>query len=252
MNNTVRDHRLRVLFPTDAKAKTFFSDGAFDVIERDIALPKNNHLRRELAVETTAQQTWSAVGDARRGLAIVAKGLLECAVRDLPSRPIALTLFRSTGRTVFTDGQPGGQLLGPMTFDYWLVPFAGEIPRMKLCLLGQQLGAGLRNVQLQPRHFVATPRNCVRISAHGGLLEIAGGAICTSLRREEGATEVRIFNPHERTISARLTHPKGASGKLHWKMAQPVDFESQPLAKPFPVTRPIRLKPKQIATFSLI
>ena len=251
VDNAARDHRVRVLFPTDVKARTFLSDGAFDVVEREIALPKNNHLRRELAVETTAQQTWTAVGSAKRGLAIVAKGLLECAVRDLPSRPIALTLFRATGRTVFTDGQPGGQLIGPLTFQYWLFPFAGEAPRTKLCLFGQQLGAGLRDAQIQPRHFPAAPRNCARISARGGLLELSGGAVCTSLRRVGGVTEVRIFNPNERAISACFTQPKGSQGKPLWKKARPVDFESRPLGRPFSLTEPIPLKPKQIVTLSL-
>jgi alpha-mannosidase/mannosylglycerate hydrolase len=251
INNAARDHRVRVLFPADVHARTFYSDGAFDVLEREIALPKNNHLRRELAVETTAQQTWTAVGDVKRGLAIVAKGLLECAVRDLPSCPIALTLFRSTGRTVFTDGQPGGQLIGPMTFQYWIVPFTGEVPRTKLCLLGQQLGAGLRNLQLQPRHFLATPRNCVSIAARGSLLELSGGAICTSLRRVGNATEVRIFNPHEHAVSASFAPAKGSLKKPHWKTAQPVDFESRPSGKPQPFTEPFLLKPKQIITLSL-
>ena len=36
-------------------------------------------------------------------------GLLETAVRDQPERPLALTLFRATRRTVMTDGQPQGQ-----------------------------------------------------------------------------------------------------------------------------------------------
>jgi dipeptidase D len=63
----------------------------------------------ELEVEMKPQQTWTAVYDARRGLAVIAPGQLESAVRDLTERPIALTLFRGTRRTVLTDGEPGGQ-----------------------------------------------------------------------------------------------------------------------------------------------
>jgi alpha-mannosidase/mannosylglycerate hydrolase len=250
VDNTVRDHRLRVLFPTGAKAKTFLSDSAFDVVEREITLPKNNHTRRELAVETTAQQTWSAVSDAKRGLAIVAKGLPECAVRDLPERPVALTLFRSTQRTVFTDGQPGGQLLGPLTFEYWIVPFKGEAPRTELCQLGQQLGAGLRDAQIQPRHFMAAPRNCARIALRGGLLEVSGGAVVTSVRQVGAATEVRLFNPNDRAISVKFNQPKGIPGKLPWKKAQPVNLESQPIGKPLSLSGAIPLKTKQIVTVS--
>jgi alpha-mannosidase/mannosylglycerate hydrolase len=114
VQNTVRDHRLRLLLPTGAKAGTYLSDGAFDVVERPIALPADAHLNREIPVETGAQQTWSAVAGDHRGLAVVSSGLLECFVRDQPERPIVLTLFRGTRRTIMTDGQPDGQLLGEL------------------------------------------------------------------------------------------------------------------------------------------
>ena len=54
VNNVVRDHRLRVMFPTGIQAHTYWADSPFDVIERPIALRQNNHLYRELEVETEA------------------------------------------------------------------------------------------------------------------------------------------------------------------------------------------------------
>ncbi len=252
VNNTARDHRVRVLFPSGAKAKTFLSDGAFDVVERDIALPADNHLRRELAVETTAQQSWTAVGRGTRGLAIVANGLPECTVCDLPERPIALTLFRATQRTVLTDGQDGGQLQGPMTFEYWIVPFSGDVPRTRLCLLGQQLSAGLKTSQLTPRHFVAASRPAERLPGRGGLLAISGGAVCTSLRRVGVATEVRIFNPFDRPISVRVSPAVAGQKASFWKKGQPVDLESQPTGKILSLAKPFGLKPKQIVTLELL
>lgn len=251
LDNAVRDHRLRVLFPSGANAKTYFSDNAFDVVEREIALPLDNHRRRELAVETTAQQTWTAVSSAKRGLAIISTGLLETAVRDLPERPIALTLFRATRRTVITDGQPEGQLQGPLRFQYWIVPFSGALPRVALCQLGQQLGAGTRDAQIQPRHFVAAPWTGQRLAPRSGLLEISGGAVCTSIRQVDGATEVRLFNPGERATTARLTPGKAVKPAGTWKQAQPVDLESQPVGKPQSLSAPIALRPKQILTLRI-
>ncbi|MEP7358375.1 MAG: glycoside hydrolase family 38 C-terminal domain-containing protein, partial [Anaerolineales bacterium] len=85
--NQVNDHRLRVLFPSGAQAATYLADSQYDVVERPIALRADNHLYRELEVETKPQQSWTAVFDDQRGLAIVAEGLLETAVRDLRHRP---------------------------------------------------------------------------------------------------------------------------------------------------------------------
>ena len=109
VENTAEDHRLRVLFPSSAQADTYLADLAFDMVERPIALRPDNHLYREMEVETKPQQSWTAVFDKQRGLAIISAGLLETAVQDLPERPLALTLFRGTKKTVGTIGEPGGQ-----------------------------------------------------------------------------------------------------------------------------------------------
>ncbi len=44
VHNVVKDHRLRVLFPTGAQADTYLADMQFDVVERPIALRADNHL----------------------------------------------------------------------------------------------------------------------------------------------------------------------------------------------------------------
>jgi len=82
------------------------TDTPFDVVERPIALRPDNHLYREIEVETRPQQTWSAIYQQPRGLAVVSTGLMEVAVQDIPDRPLALTLYRSTRRTVFTKVNP--------------------------------------------------------------------------------------------------------------------------------------------------
>lgn len=249
VDNTACDHRLRVLFPSGVEgAQTYFSDSAFDVTERPISLPADNHRRHELAVETAAQQTWTAVGDGRRGLAVVSSGLLEATVRDRPDRPLALTLFRSTRRTVLTDGQPLGQLPGPMTFSYWIVPFAGELPRTLLGRHGQLLAAGIRTAQLQPRHLLAQPWKGGRLPAEGGLLALEGDALCTSIRQVDGATEVRLYNPWEAAITARLI-PTAGDGFP--RSAQSVDLESKPLGEAVALDQSFPLAPKQILTLRL-
>ncbi len=250
VQNQTRDHRLRVLLPTGAQASTYLADSAFDVVERPIALPTDNHSRRELAVETCAQQSWTAVADGQRGLAVVAPGLMETAVRDLPDRTLALTLFRATRRTVFTDGQPNGQLQGELVFNYWIVPGSGATDRVALCEQGIQLGAGLRAVQLGA---LDVPIHARRrdLPAQGSFLAVAGGAVVSSTREHGGGLEVRMFNPGTEAITVTCDfrdRPPAARPPRSW---QRVNLDGAMVGRRGTVTRGVatlELKAKEIAT----
>lgn len=253
VDNTARDHRLRVLFPSEAKATTTLSDGAFDVVRRPISLPKDAHEYREMAVETCPQQTWTSVSDARRGLAIVSSGLLDCCVRDLPERPLALTLLRGTRRTIFTNGEPEGQQLGPITARYWIVPLRGEPDRIRLGEYGVQLGAGLRTAQLARWDASVAPRQR-RLPATDSLLTVSGPVLVTSVREVEGAVEVRLYNPTERTGTAVIDVAERLRATGRVTTAQRVDLESQAIGRPIRLVRGAcrcRLTPKQIITLRL-
>lgn len=242
--NTADDHRVRVLLPSDTDSKTYLADTPFDVVERPIALRRDNHKYRELEVETKPQQTWTAVHGPRHGLAVVADGgLLETAVRDLPGRPIALTLFRGFRRTVFTDGEPGGQSRGPLVFRYAIVPLAGAPDRTALCELGQRLAAGLRTVQLRAAD-VAIFRGVRALPVTAGFLRLTGPAVISSLRQVGDAREIRLFNPHVRAITAKLHFPPPADGAVL------TNFEGNLLQSLRPVRGAVALalKPKQIVT----
>jgi alpha-mannosidase len=216
IDNNVRDHRIRVLFESGAKTDTYLADSAFDVVERKIALPPDNYTYQELAVETTPQAGWTAVFDDQRGLAVVAPSLPETTVRDLPVRPLTLTLLRAFRRTVFTDGEEGGQSLGRHEVHYRLVPLAGEPPRTRLAQLAQQTVAGVRAVQVLPRTQAATgdrtlPRTLGQLSLK------PGRAIISALRRrpDSDSLELRIYNVYDESISETLAfHRPVASAAL--------------------------------------
>lgn len=253
VENTVDDHRLRVLFPSGiTTAKTYLADAAFDVVERPIALPVDAHTYRETPVETNPQQSWAAVHDARAGLAVVADALLESTVRDLPERPLALTLLRGTRRTVFTSGEPDGQQRGPVTLRYRLVPLAGAPDRTKLCELGQQLAAGLRAVQLLPAD-IAIYQQPTALPPTAGWLRLEGPAVLTSLRQVGDATEARLFNPTTKPITATLhLGQKIGTAQLPTR-AHLTDFEGN-IQSQLTISRgrvKLTLKPKQILTLRL-
>lgn len=242
--NTADDHRVRVLLPSGTEAKTYLADTPFDVVERPVALRRDNHEYRELEVETKPQQSWTAVHGPRHGLAVVADGgLLESAVCDRPGRPIALTLFRGFRRTVFTDGEPGGQSRGPLSFRYAIVPLAGAPDRTALGELGQHLAAGLRTVQLRPAD-VAIFRGARALPATAGWLRVEGPALVSSLRQVGDGVELRLFNPQTRAIAAKLHLAPSLRTATH------TDFEGNPLRSLRVVSGVVALalKPKQIVT----
>ncbi|MCC7495551.1 MAG: hypothetical protein IT204_24590 [Fimbriimonadaceae bacterium] len=247
--NQAADQRLRVLNPSGCrKAATWWADSPFDALERPIALRADNHTYRELEVETKPQQSWSAVCDASGGLAVVTTGLLETAVRDLPERPLALTLLRSTRRTVMTDGEPGGLLLGKeLVFRYRLVPLSGPPDPVQLGRLAQDLAAGLRSVALQPADL-AIERPTAAVPAAAGRLAVTGEVLVSSVRDVAGGLEVRLFNPTARPTVARLSFD-AALGALPVQATQ-VDLESTPLADlPCPGGGcQVAVAPKQLTT----
>ena len=253
VHNDADDHRLRVLLPSGADAETYLADTPFDVVRRPIALREDNHLYRELEVETKPQQSWTAVHDDRRGLAVVSEGLCESAVRDLSQRPIALTLLRATRRTVMTDGEPAGQLRGKMTFRYWITPLHGKPDVSRLCRMGQQIAAGLRDVQLCSPD-VARYAGQAKLPSAGGWFEIDGSALVTSVRQAGKGLEVRMFNPTDEPTTASLR--PGELWRAGWRprKVECVDFESRPVEHEASLSGgvcEVSLGPKQIVTLRL-
>jgi alpha-mannosidase/mannosylglycerate hydrolase len=206
VENTVRDHRLRVLVPTHLAAETYFADSPFDVVERQIALRPDSHLLSEPELETKPQYSFTAVNDGRRGLAVLATGQPESAVRDLPDRPIALTLLRGFAKTVGTAGEPGAQMLGRTSHTYWLYPHSGPLPVTELLHLGQRLAAGVECIYTEPPRQKLLRQKPV-LPATGSWVTLGPGplVITACKRAEDGAALVlRAFNPTDRPARQRF------------------------------------------------
>lgn len=245
VENSVRDHRLRVLFPSGANASTYLADQAFDFVQRSVALRPDNARYKEMEVETKPQQTWTAVFDEKRGLAVVSTGLPESAVRDIPERPIALTLLRSFRRTVFTSGEEGGEIQGRHEFNYWIVPLAGPPEPARLTRLGQRLAGGTGVVQLEHRDVVGGKDRPLP-PVHSFMQVQPSGVVVTAVhRRSEGeAASVRMFNPGEKPVDAALAMA-GMAGQ-----ALMTDLEGKPL-DPLPrqgENVAVNVPPKRIVT----
>ncbi len=150
INNTVRDHLVRVLFDTDIKTDKAYAGSAFDIVERPIhiddydesMIPKN--VRKVIVGAREAKPNTIFLGrelvdlnDKEQGCAVLSKGLPEYTVYE-KKNTIALTLFRSVG-WVATDINtrigdagpliytPEAQCLRTMEFDYAFYPHSGDV-----------------------------------------------------------------------------------------------------------------------------
>jgi len=145
IENTCMDHRFRVLFPTGLDTDVSFAETPFAIVERPIAVPPESAMWQERVNPEKAFTTFFGAKTDAAGLAVLAPfGLHEYEVTETPDRSLALTLFRSTFKTVGTSGEPDGELLGTMEFEYLLYPFAGAFDAAEVLRLVACTQAGIR------------------------------------------------------------------------------------------------------------
>ncbi|MCK4237642.1 MAG: hypothetical protein KAX33_00865 [Candidatus Lokiarchaeota archaeon] len=102
--NKSKDHRLRVLFPTNIKSKIIHADGHFYVVPRNIELP-NDEKWIQKALRTNHEKDFIAINDDKICFAVLNKGLpeYEAIQNEDNSITLAITLLRCIGRLSGTD-----------------------------------------------------------------------------------------------------------------------------------------------------
>ncbi len=206
VDNPARDHKLRVLFPSDlVEASTWYSDSPFDLTERQIGVQATPDWD-EPAQEIWWQQSLCAVTDGKNGLAIIAPNCKESACLDDGPRTLALSLFRSFGQTVGTNGEDGPQMLGRNVFRFQIVPFQGPPAEAGLLNCAAQMRAGLKAVVLPPHEG--------DLPASVGLVKLSPGwLVMSALKKREAGEEIiaRFFNPSPEPVEAELRFPLGVA-----------------------------------------
>lgn len=137
--NKSKDHRLRVLFPSNIKSDVVHADGHFYVVPRSIELP-NDEKWAQKALGTNHQKDFVSVNDDDTCFSILNKGLPEYEAIESKDGTITLAitllrciewLSRSDLGTRFGNAgpdlnTPGGQCLGSHTFEFSLAIQEGK------------------------------------------------------------------------------------------------------------------------------
>ncbi|MHB1712564.1 MAG: alpha-mannosidase, partial [Acidimicrobiales bacterium] len=234
--NPARDHRLRVHLPLPRPASRSRAECAFTVVERGLTAEGRPD---EFATPTFPSRRFVTAG----GLTVVHDGLLEYELVDVveglgseaEATTLALTVLRATGMLsrlgMITRPLPAGpmtpmegpQMVGPIEARYALAVDHADPYRLADDVLlplipVTSFGGGHR-------------------PASGSPLTI-GGAEVSSVRRESGALETRVFNPHDRPTVVTVDSRTG------WL----VDLRGRPS---LPFDRHFELRAQGIATFRL-
>lgn len=211
VENSARDHKLRVLFPSGAlKANAWLADAPFEVVERDIALPDTTDWA-EPWPETQPIRSFFAVCDDNRGLAVFTKGIPEAVCLDDEDRTLALTLLRCTRRSIGEDySQSGAQCLGKYHFEYSLQTFSGDWKSQGFPQTASDFITPIRAILSASGRKGALPTEAEYISFTVKPKKASGNLVLSAIKKAENAKGliVRLYNPTDLNLSVEIKASK--------------------------------------------
>ena len=247
-DNRARDHRLRMLFPSDVPADVSHAAAAFDVGAHPVRVePVPADAWIEDAPTTFPQHDWVDLSDGERGLCVLSRGLPEYEVLDTGRREVAVTLLRAVGYLgAGTELQSAAIGAGPN-----IATPQAQIPRrltFALALYPHRGSWEQAEVWRQAQAFTDPPRACTagmdRIRPASGaasrsLLAVEGrNAVLSALKKAENgeALILRLYNPSAAASEAVVRLPfvparVGLAG-LDEKPRPAAAGESDPVVEP--------------------
>lgn len=225
LTNVVKDHRLRVIFPTGINADYSYAEEPFDVAKLSVIddsppkeLPERVRSlllagRYTQPINTHPFQNFVDYGDGDKGLAIISRRVTEYEV--LPEQgAIALTLLRSVGWLARYDLMtrvgdvgphiftPEAQCLGEHVFHYAIYPHRGDWFEGKTPLEAFSHNLRLRAVQTYSPGVLPDELGFVSLTTP----DPVGAFRLTALKRSEAGDGIilRFFNTLETTVEGEL------------------------------------------------
>ena len=241
IENTAKDHRLRVLSPAPFVAEYAQAEGTFEVRRRSAQVaPPDGDLDTwenwiELPINTQPHKRFVDISSGGLGLAVFNKGLPEYEV--LPpadgQSAVALTLLRAVewlsrgdlstrkGHAGPMEHTPDAQMQGAWSFDYALMPHTGDwrSSDAEVARQAQAFNAPLYAIMADGHEGALPPESSLVTLRPGGI-------ILSSIKRaeREAALIVRFSNPLETEQAVTL-----ALGIPFWQ-AQLVRLDETPLS----------------------
>lgn len=241
--NTVEDHMLRVMFPTDLETDAAEGEGAFDVLSRPI-LPPHTPEHFEPPMMNATDIGWCDVSDGTNGLALLNEGLTAYQVLPDERRTASLVLVRAVDTPgLLAMAQKGAQCKRAFACRYAVYPHAGDWQTGEVYKQAREHNVGLR-VIYTTRHEGHLPQRHAFVSIEPDTL------VLSALKPAEQGDGValRLFNPTAKAVSGKIVFDRKPS------YAALTDLKEDPVADlPIDDGRAVRIEagPKKIVTVLL-
>lgn len=204
LNNTIEDHRFRVMFDTGIKARNANAAGHFTVDKRPVAPVKDAQGEYWPEMQTLPQQNFVDLDDGKHGFAVVNNCLTEYEAMDNDRGTLALTLLRGVRNIICTEfrsagvfpRQKGGQSLGMHCYEYSIYPHKGDWVQASVYREAASL-----NVPLKPVQTSRNEKGCLGLKNSFYSIEPAN-LIMSALKKTEDRESIilRVFNPTNKPI----------------------------------------------------
>ncbi|MBR7142071.1 MAG: hypothetical protein IKD06_00880 [Clostridia bacterium] len=203
VDNTAKDHRLRMVLPTGIAGGEWFCGQSFCTVSRPCGAPEETFDWNEVGVADKATDGILGKRDQDgNGVALVfAYGVHEAASSKDKDGTLYATLLRCFRQTVMTNGETDGQLQGKHEFLLKIVPLTAQISdaslkRMRDCLL-----SGVETLSVPHADFVPASYSLMRLEGGEGL--------CHSIIKrpddgEKNTLVVRVYNNSAESQSGSL------------------------------------------------
>jgi mannosylglycerate hydrolase len=270
IKNTVKDHRLRVLFPTGLKTDKSYAETQFDVVAHaidpsfvgDSLFP--DYLKRVLLgahesgpITTFAQRSFVDLSDGKRAMAVINRGLPEYEILKEDTK-VALTLFRSVGwlargdlTTRIGDAGPAiftpeAQCLREMVFHYALYFHGGNWLDGKVHQMADRFNSECVVIKTDRHPGILPDRHgFMKLDSSSEALKV------TAVKRSEDGRGViiRCYNPSTRTVEGALVSELTVASASRADLKETVKERIENRADNRII---FRAKPKEIVTLKVL
>jgi len=217
VENTAKDHRLRVTFPLPYLVEAAAAEGTFEVRLRPIASPRPADTAEwiEDPVNTFPQKRFVDASNGKVGLGVLNRGLPEYEIVQDESgqMAVAVTLLRcvewlSRGDLSTRKGHAGpmeftpeAQCLGHHEFDYALVPHSGDWEAEEALVLREAQAFNT------PMRVLVSEQHEGQLPSRSTLVEVEPRTLVVSAIKQSETGQgviVRIYNPLSHPVEATI------------------------------------------------